>query len=365
MIIAIVGVGTIGSLHATHLREAGHTVLTMDPYQPSDLTGLQQMHRERAAAVDAWIVASPTDTHLDNLRQILDIRPAARVLLEKPSVSLGQLDDLTELLGAHPEASVAVNNVYGYGEPVAALAEAVRRRSGAGDPIRQVTVEFTKNRRADVDAGRFVDLHYGEVGYEWFHLLAVLRRILPRPEYQAFLDSAPEQVTSEIRVRGIGASFPDINLYASMHGVIGFPNLAIRDFASPMARHHLHDALIPYGYALRYRVAHVEFASGAWVRLVFEPGFGVSNDYKNVHTVREGDHIGAPGHVTEVRGNQLKGAVLTQLELLVAGPSGFRPEVYHAEHEYMASLTRHLHQQAQSIHSSAVPRALARVARST
>lgn len=340
MSIAVVGAGTIGSRHAAHLREAGHRVLTVDPQRPADLADLGKMSRPCASALDAWVVSSPTETHLDVTGRILDLRPDARILLEKPAVCPSEIGDLTAALRRHPAAVVTVNNVYGHSDAVAAFARAVRRIA-ADDVIGGVTVEFTKNRTADVHAGRFVDRHYGEVGYEWFHMLAVLRSVLPVRAYDAFLAAAPARITPEVRVHSTGRDFPDVELYASMRGAVGHPALAVDAFACPAARQRIAEASIPYGCSLRYRVAQVRFVSGARADLVFEPGHGVADDYKNVHVVRVRDRTGAH-RVAEVRGNQLKSAVLAQLGLLTGSSGHHRTQIYRREHAYMAALARHL-----------------------
>ncbi|MEU3046634.1 Gfo/Idh/MocA family oxidoreductase [Streptomyces sp. NPDC006984] len=340
MNIAVVGVGTIGSRHASNLRDAGHGVLTIDPAAAADASDLGRISRRRVSSLDAWVVSSPTDTHLETLRRILELQADARVLLEKPAVCPAQIAELTALLHGHPDASVRVNNVYGHSEAVGAFSRAVHRIA-VDDPIRSVTVEFTKNRLADVAAGRFVDRDYGEIGYEWFHMMAVLRRVLPRREYRSFLATDPAEVTDEIRVRGVGPDFPRIDLYASMRGVIGFPRLAMGAFASPESRRRIATARIPYGCSLRYRTAHVRFASGAQAGLVFEPGHGVSEGYRNCHAVHVRSRTGAR-RTTEIRGNQLKDAVLAQLALLTGASGVCRTEIYRPEHEYMAALARSL-----------------------
>lgn len=65
---------------------------------------------------------------------------------------------------------------------------------GAQQPDReleQVTITFSKNRGPDIDRGRFIDRTYGVLGYEWLHMLAVLRQLLPPVTVDSYLRSDP------------------------------------------------------------------------------------------------------------------------------------------------------------------------------
>ncbi|MFG2983269.1 Gfo/Idh/MocA family oxidoreductase [Streptomyces sp. NPDC048258] len=337
MRIAVIGVGSIGSHYADYLRRAGHTTVTVDPRGTSDFGDVVEIPRSLASDIDAWIVSTPTETHLHVLRRIVRASPNARVLLEKPAALPAAIPDLAREIRENPGTRILVNNVYGHSSAVRLFAAKVRAMS-ATDPIREVTIEFTKNRQADVDAGRFVDRHYGEVGYEWFHMLAVLRETLDPAAYRSFLQSAPSQVTQEIRVRTTGRGFPQVNLYASMNGLVGFPELAGHALTNARSRRHIARGHIPYGADLRYRFAHVELASGAQASLVFEPYHAAVADYKNVHVVRTVSRTGEK-RTTDVLGNQLKHALLAQLEALT-GAKGGTARIYLPEHRYMAALAR-------------------------
>jgi hypothetical protein len=55
-----------------------------------------------------------------------------------------------------------------------------------------VAVTFTKDRTGDIARGRFIDRSYGVLGYEWLHMLAVLRRVLPPDAVAAYLAANPQ-----------------------------------------------------------------------------------------------------------------------------------------------------------------------------
>ncbi|MFD4161500.1 hypothetical protein ACFWRT_13685 [Streptomyces cyaneofuscatus] len=56
---------------------------------------------------------------------------------------------------------------------------------------------FTKDRRPDSASGRFIDRDYGVLGYEWLHMLAVTRGILPAPAWEHYLALDPATTTTE------------------------------------------------------------------------------------------------------------------------------------------------------------------------
>jgi hypothetical protein len=405
MRIAVLGAGATGARYATQLRADGHRVVVLDS-AGSARSGGARSGGFRAAGgpgsgpgpeaalglgsvdpgmVDVWAVATPTPTRLGLLRGLLRLDPAARVLLEQPACSPADLPALADTAHAHPRARIAVNDVYGHSSAVRRFAEvvaAVAEREPGGDRMARITVEFTKNRERDVEHGRFVDTEYGAAGYEWFHMLSILRAILPPAGYAAYLGGTPEQIAPEMRVVMNGRpGLPEIALHASTHGRIGFPGAACFAFSYPLARRRISRGHIPYGSELRYRFAEVEFVSGARVTLVFEPRYQTAKDYRNVHTVHVRDAAGAPrgGSAAGWAGraahrayplavNQLREALAAQLAALTApdrtpaaGPAdraaGLRP----AEHRHLAMLAARpqAHQAARDLGYRGGPPALA------
>ena len=279
--IVIVGVGKIGAQWASAFRQAGHLVSTVDRRGGADWDDVARV--PEPSSVDAWVVAVPTAAHLSVVEEILRRQPDARILLEKPACYPAELTGLLWTVRRHPRARIIVNDVYSYSEVVRRFAESVREHSEL-DPIKKITVEFTKNRELDVANGRFVDTQYGEAGYEGFHMLSILRSILPADAYRSYLHTVPLSVTAEMRVRTVAARLPEIELYTSSAGVIAHAGLAGFAFSSGVAD-HLASSVVPYGSDFRYRFADVELDSGKHVTLVFEPFFGSAADYKNMHAV--------------------------------------------------------------------------------
>ncbi|MFD7552470.1 Gfo/Idh/MocA family oxidoreductase [Streptomyces sp. NPDC059816] len=191
---AVVGYGTAGRLHTRVLAQLGATLAVVDP-KHQDLpaagrafpTEVAALPPGLAAGIDLWTVCCPTADHLPVLRAILAHQPAARVLLEKPACQGHEIDDFVQLLAEHPDARVVVNDQYRHTTTLPALRHALDPTA----PITSIEIVFTKNRQPDHARGRFTDPHYGVLGYEWLHMLAVLRETLPEPLWNTYLATDP------------------------------------------------------------------------------------------------------------------------------------------------------------------------------
>lgn len=192
----VVGYGVAGRLHAAFLAEAGLRVTAVDPKHAATSASfpmharIEDLDTGKDGHVDLWSVCAPTAEHLSALRQILARDPAARVLLEKPACHGHEIAEFEALLDAHPRARVVVNDQYLHASALTELRTLIRALE-PGKPIHQVTVTFTKDRRKDIDAGRFIDRTYGVLGYEWLHMLAVIRQILPAELVGEYLAADP------------------------------------------------------------------------------------------------------------------------------------------------------------------------------
>ncbi|MBS2547748.1 Gfo/Idh/MocA family oxidoreductase [Catenulispora sp. NL8] len=181
----ILGYGVAGQLHAQMLTESGMALDLVDPkHSARSAVGLA-VHASLdtlspSKQVDLWSVCTPTGEHLPILRAILARDPNARILLEKPACHGHEIPELEHLLDTNPHARVVVNDQYIHSEALGRLGVLIRELE-PDQPIEHVSVIFTKDRRADVETGRFIDRAYGVLGYEWLHMLAVVRRVLPPP----------------------------------------------------------------------------------------------------------------------------------------------------------------------------------------
>lgn len=193
----VVGYGVAGRLHAELLTDLGADVSVVDPkYQdlprahrtfPHSVTELPDALAER---IDLWSICCPTAEHLPVLTSILDRNPRARVLLEKPACLGHEIGALSALLASHRGARIAVTDQYQHSRAVPALRELLAEYEPERG-LEQLTITFSKNRGPDIDRGRFIDRTYGVLGYEWLHMLAVLRQLLPPDALDRYLRSDP------------------------------------------------------------------------------------------------------------------------------------------------------------------------------
>lgn len=193
----VIGYGVAGRLHADILAELGAAVTVIDPkHQDLPKTHrtftcqVQHLPAAVAADIDIWSICAPTHEHLPVLRAILAHQPRARILLEKPACRSDEVDEFAALLDRHPLARIVVNDQYRHATTLPALTDLVARFE-PGQPLTHLAVAFTKDRTPDIDRGRFVDRAYGVLGYEWLHMLAALRSVLPDEDYRTYLNSRP------------------------------------------------------------------------------------------------------------------------------------------------------------------------------
>lgn len=194
----VIGYGAAGKLHAEILAGRGATLTILDPkYQdlPKAYRGFPHGVDELPAAIgstiDLWSVCCPTPDHLPVLRSILRKDPAARVLLEKPACQAHEIGALTALLASHRNARITIIDQYRHARALDVLSDLMARYEPDAAPD-HIAVSFSKDRTGDISRGRFVDRSYGVLGYEWLHMLAILRRLLAPAAIEAYL-AAPVQ----------------------------------------------------------------------------------------------------------------------------------------------------------------------------
>lgn len=193
----VVGYDVAGRLHAQLLVEQGIQISAIDPkHQDLPKThrdfgrSVTDLSRVLAAEIDLWTVCCPTTDHLPVLRAILERNPHARVLVEKPACQGHEVEQFAALLATHRNARVLVNDQYLHSQALPRLTRAVADYEPTA-ALDLIGITFTKDRSNDIAQGRFIDRTYGVLGYEWLHMLAVLRQLLPSDTIQHYLDSHP------------------------------------------------------------------------------------------------------------------------------------------------------------------------------
>ncbi|MFI0976929.1 Gfo/Idh/MocA family oxidoreductase [Streptomyces sp. NPDC021093] len=202
--VCVIGYGVAGRLHHRLLAAMGMSVSVVDPdartrgaLAPSCPGAATVEELPADLRVDIWSVCTPTAAHIGAVAAVLARDPDARILVEKPACRSWEGPELTALLGAYDRARLVVMNQYAHAKAPAML-QAVHAEFAPRHPVTAVRVAFSKDRREDIAAGRFVDLDYGVFGYEWLHMLAVLGGLLPAPAFHRYLQSDPAHDTLRI-----------------------------------------------------------------------------------------------------------------------------------------------------------------------
>ncbi|MGH3773307.1 MAG: hypothetical protein ACRDRW_18240, partial [Pseudonocardiaceae bacterium] len=195
----VVGYGVAGWLHSTILAEHGAALTILDPkYQDLPAVhqsfphGVAELPDTIADQIGLWSVCCPTAEHLPVLRSILFRDPQARVLLEKPACQGHEIAAMAALLASHRNARIVTIDQYRHARALTVLRELMDRYE-PDHPLEAIAITFTKDRTGDISGGRFIDRSYGVLGYEWLHMLAILRQLIPAPAMAAYLASDPDQ----------------------------------------------------------------------------------------------------------------------------------------------------------------------------
>jgi hypothetical protein len=343
----VVGAGTIGRLHYAILRASRRQAIRVDPWPGrGDYPAVDDMPRHVSGRIGIWHICTPTAVHLQTLRKILHVDPAARLLVEKPLCQTDELASVQSLLASHPDARIIVNEQYRYSAPIRWLGAAKRQLSADGGRRIQIHIEMTKNRLLDATAGRFVDNHFGVFGYEWPHLITVLCELLTNDEVEEYLTLSgtlykssaensgwPPLTASEFVRLSTG---PSIFLHSSVDG-----NIGIRD-REAFRVYGLGEAPAPPpqlrpGESLRYRFARIAALTGV-AKVIFEPRSMLSESGRNLHLCWKS----VAGSTAElyVESNHFAQSVTAAVELLAADDKCAQATVARRLGRYMAIARR-------------------------
>ena len=284
-LIGIVGYGKIGRIYRMIFDELTAHFLIVDPKMDEDrenyvYSALGDVPEEIFRHVQAWNICVPTENHLEVLGAILPRNPRAWIIIEKPICLSFEIDSFRALLIRYPDAHIVGNEQYNDSLAINELKDFLAK-TGISRP-ELIRIEFSKDRRPDIAAGRFVDLHFGLLGYEWVHMLAILRNLLGEKwsEY-AYASSRiwptfdPVQFVSELEEHTVMSSGTKIELRSSMVG------------------NYEYESFLPVDQLVQHR--YVEVRSGLLrFMLQMEPRFKTqasSGLFENLFQIQEGDSV--------------------------------------------------------------------------
>ncbi len=262
-LIGIIGCGKMGRIYRQVFDPLCDRFVIVDPRATDDRDSppyatLHDVPGDLFHRVQVWCICTPTESHFRSLETVLSRNPRARVIVEKPACLSFELSSFRALLKKYREARVLINRQYVDSRAVRELVNALKRYDvERADLIR---IEFSKDRRPDIEAGRFVDSHFGVLGYEWSHILTIVQQLLGNDEWAAYRGAPselratfdPVQFVSELEERAVLPSGTTLVLRSSMLGRY--------EFASFM----------PYDQLICHRYIEVN-AGGLRFRLQLEP----------------------------------------------------------------------------------------------
>lgn len=171
-----IGNGNVASWHEKKLSDIG--INTLGIIEPNSVKQQEAVKRginvfssfTKAAEMRPlfWDICSPTDTHVEIIRNIIEIDNEANIIVEKPVCNYEQIKILCELLQEF-KGKLVVNENYIVSSVTHQIKELIV--SLKITPHRVVS-EMTKNRINDFINGRFIDDKLYAFGYEGSHIVA-------------------------------------------------------------------------------------------------------------------------------------------------------------------------------------------------
>ena len=239
-LIGIVGCGKMGRIYRKVFDPLCDRFVIVDPRTADDLeprpyATLDNLPGDLFHRVQVWCICTPTEKHFESLETILSRNPRARVIVEKPACLSFEVDPFHALLKNYCEARVLINRQYADSRAVMEMVNALKRYDVAHVDL--IRIEFSKDRRPDIDAGRFVDSHFGVLGYEWSHILTILQQLLGPDDWATYRDRSSElqatfdglQFVSELEERSVLPAGTKIRLRSSMLGKYEFASFVTYD----------------------------------------------------------------------------------------------------------------------------------------
>ncbi len=291
-VVCLVGYGRIAQWYEPLLKGLAKRTLLVDPYVESSskeiFENVESLREEVSLSqIELFIICSPTEDHLAGIECILSHHPEARIIVEKPVVEEGQLEQLETTLKKYPLSRVVENSQYFETSVVDQFLEVVCAHTQTALEVREIYAEFTKNRVWDNVKGRFRDFALGPLGYEGPHLLAltesVLRKIGHPKGYpkssaiscQVWATSGEASDEGSLGFHVRAPKLPSIGLYTSTVGKIG------RAIELSLGKSD-----IKVASSERFRVLCLRLASNAEFVLKLEPQINSQGDLiRNQHQI--------------------------------------------------------------------------------
>lgn len=300
--VLIIGLGKFGTIKADVYTRLGCYVDALDIKGISSSSSVHNCYNspdQIRLGYDVYEICVPTQRHVEYLSLLTINNPDVTVVCEKPLCS-----NYRDLAAGIATAGRNFNTNYVYSEnyvasnaikPILAL---IKEHSLVAT---KVVMEFSKDRRPDIEGGRFVDTDLEGFGIEIPHMLTFLEIL--GFQYSKITSTVTEDLVTEnktylrqgnIKIRGFSEEGVSVEIYQSLDGQTNFKHSSL---------------LVDPENKKPYRILYMEFEEGYEIFVQFEPVYTLERYIARIELHKDG---------TVIKSSQLKDAPLNQLAYLIA-----------------------------------------------
>jgi hypothetical protein len=169
--ILIIGYGKVGSIKSDIYKSLGCNVFIVDPYKTSSKYKILKTI-PKDSNIDICDICTPTDRHIQDVQSVLNIAPKAKIFVEKPLCNNKKdYAQFQQILKDFPLSTILLSENYLYSSVMKEVKNFIIQND---IEIKSIEIEFSKDRRQDVQNGRFIDQQLGPIGIEVPHMISLL-----------------------------------------------------------------------------------------------------------------------------------------------------------------------------------------------
>lgn len=300
--VLVIGLGKFGTIKADVYTRLGCYVDALDVNEVTTSGSVHNLYSspdQIRLGYDVYEICVPTQRHVEYLSHLSINNAAVTVVCEKPLCS-----NYRDLAAGIATAGRNFNTNYVYSEnyvasnaikPILAL---IREHSLVATKI---VMEFSKDRRPDIEGGRFVDTDLEGFGIEIPHMLTFLEIL--GFQYNKITCTVTEDLVTEnktylrqgnIKIRGFSETGVPVEIYQSLDGQTNFKHPSL---------------IVDPENKKPYRILYMQFENGYEIFVQFEPVFTLERYIARIEFHKDGNVI---------KSSQIKDAPLNQLAYLIA-----------------------------------------------
>jgi hypothetical protein len=171
--IVLLGYGRMGAMKKKIYDSLGYKVYIVDPHKNLNSTyQIDNIPNTYDSGKLCYDICTPTDIHIDILEEILEKQPTAQILVEKPLCNdIDSYKKFNDLIENNQECRVMLSENYLYSEALKKIKGIIEQKRLK---IKKIQIEFSKDRREDIQNGRFIDKRLQGIGIEIPHIFGIL-----------------------------------------------------------------------------------------------------------------------------------------------------------------------------------------------